>query len=337
VKTPRFLQVGSLLLFIGVGVGKFGLVAQPVSTLPSDATDSVIVTPRLFAPHVVSTGDYESEPQFSPDGKKLYFIKSTPDFNFWTIVQTDLHDGQWSTPVVAPFSGQYSDADPTITADGKFFYFVSRRPVDSAISPNAPGRLDIYRMTWADTRWGPPVNVGPPVNSESSEFFPSVASNGSLYFGSGRKGGKGGIDLYRSRLIDGKYVAPENLGDSINTPGDEFEGFVAPDESYIIFMAAARADGLGGFDLYVSYNIDGHWTRGRNLGAPINSSGDELGARVTPDGRFLFWSSTRSAIDTPKSHPLSYDEFQHQYHGPQNGLGDIYFIDLQAIGILRKN
>lgn len=312
-----------VFLFFAMGIGS-----------GQSSTPSAISEPTLFAPDIISTGDYECVPEFTPDGQTLYFVKSTPDMSFWTIVYSRLKGGKWTSPVVAPFSGQYSDADQFITADGRRMLFISRRPVDADISPNAAGKLDIWVIDKAaDGNWGEPHNLGRPVNSEGSEYFPTLTKDGTLYFGSGRKGGFGGIDLYRSRLVQGKYQEPENLGDAINTTFDEFEPYIAPDESFLIFMAASRPDGLGGFDLYISYNRDGRWTRARNLGAPINSPADELSGKITRDGKYFFWASARSSIDKPKSRSLTIEELAKAYQGPQNGLGDIYYIDARALKI----
>jgi Tol biopolymer transport system component len=294
-----------------------------------------VLEPTLFAPGIISTGDYEVCPNISPDGRTFYFVKSTPDMNFWTIVFSQFENGKWSGPQVAPFSGQYSDADEFITADGKRMFFISRRPVDASISPNAAGRLDIWVMDKIATGWSEPKNLGAPVNSEGGEYFPTLTNDGTLYFGSGRKGGKGGIDLYRSRFINGKYQEPENLGDAINTNFDEYEPFIAPDESFLIFMAGNRPDGLGGFDLYVSYNRNGQWTKAKNLGAPINSPVDDLSPRISPDGKYFFWASARSAIDKPKTKVWSLKDFSSAYQSPQNGLGDIYYMDVSALKLER--
>lgn len=300
------------------------------------ATTKPISEPTIFAPGVISTGDYEVCPEFSPDGTTLYFVKSTPDANFWTIVFSRFENDKWSVPRVAPFSGQYSDADEFITADGKQMFFISRRPVSPDISPNAVGKLDIWVMDkTAAGGWSRPKNLGTPVNSEGSEFFPILTKDGTLYFGSGRKGGKGGIDLYRSRFVNGKYQEPENLGDAINTTFDEFEPYIAPDESFLIFMAGGRPDGLGGFDLFISYNRDAKWTKAQNLGAPINSVADELSPKITPDGKYFFWASARSAIDKPKTKSWTLQELSSAYHSPQNGLGDIYYVDVSALKIER--
>ncbi len=231
-----------------------------------------------------------------------------------------------------PFSGRYSDADPLVTEDGKRMFFISRRPVDANISPNADGRSDIYAVEkTAGGAWGEPRNLGTPVNSEGSEFFPTLTADGTLYFGSGRAGGKGGIDLYRSKFTDGKFQEPENLGDAINTKYDEFEAFIAPDESYLIFMADSRPDGLGGYDLYISYRENGTWTKAENLGAPFNTAANELSPKITRDGKYFFWTSSRSAIDKPKAKSWEIGELTKRLREPQNGLGDIYYIDASLL------
>ena len=83
----------------------------------------------LFAPGVISTGDYESHATLTPDGREIYFLKMAPNFSRWSIFVSRYRNGGWSQPEVAPFSGQYQDADPYITADGRHFYFISDRPI----------------------------------------------------------------------------------------------------------------------------------------------------------------------------------------------------------------
>jgi WD40-like Beta Propeller Repeat len=229
--------------------------------------------------------------------------------------------------------GQYSDADEFITRDGNQMFFISKRPLPS--TNREPRKLDIWVMERTATGWGEPRNLGAPVNSEESEYFPTLTDNGTIYFGSRRAGGKGGVDLYRSQFMNGKYQEPENLGDAVNTEFDEYEPFIASDESFLIFMAGGRPDGLGGFDLYITYNRKGQWTKAKNLGAPINSAADELSPRITPDGKYFFWASARSLIDKPKTKSWTIQGLSDAYHGPGNGLGDIYYIDISALKIDR--
>ena len=208
-----------------------------------------VMEPKIFGEARISTGDFESHPAFTPDGNTLYFLKDSPDFNFWTIFVSEYQSGRWTEPEIAPFSGQYRDADPFITADGAKLFFISDRPV--------PGKkhldLDIWVMDRIGRGWGTPRNLGAPVNSEGSEWYPTVAADGTLYFGSDRPGGKGKTDIWRSRLVDGKYAEPENLGNPVNSDLNEFEPYIAPDQSFLIFMSENR-DGRGDTDLYaVSY------------------------------------------------------------------------------------
>ena len=130
---------------------------------------------------------------------------------------------------------------------------------------------------------------------------------GPCIFGSDRAGGKGRTDIYRSRLVDGKYTEPENLGDAINTQFEEFEPYISPDQKYLIFMTQ-RPDGLGGSDLYISYQHNGAWTKATNLGDKINSSGSEYSPIVSPDGKYFFWSSTRSLASTSQPKRLTYPD-----------------------------
>ena len=299
---------------------------------PPYASKQPITEPTIFGSGVISTGDFDSHPAFTPDGRTLYFLRSSPNFNLWTIVVSHFENNHWTTPEVLPISGQYRDADPFITRDGKRFYFISDRPKDAASAGASDRSLDIWYMEKAGNGWGPPQNVGEPVNSPGNEWYPTIAQDGTLYFGSDRAGGKGRTDIYRSRLVNGKYTEPENLGDSINTQYDEFEPYISPDQKYLIFMAQ-RPDGHGGSDLYISYQRDGSWTKAANLGDKINSSGSEYSPLVSPDGKYFFWSSTRTTASTSQTKRLTYQDLLTKLRGPGNGLGDIYQIDLAALNI----
>ncbi|HEY6901099.1 MAG TPA: hypothetical protein VI233_10670, partial [Puia sp.] len=144
-----------------------------------------------------------------------------------------------------------------------------------------------------------------------------------------RPGGKGRADIYISRLVDGGYAAPENLGDSINTGDNEYEPYISPDESYLVFMAT-YPNGLGNADLYISRRTGGGWTKGQKLPAPINSSAIEWGAKVSRDGKYLFFGSSRNTIVDVLPRREDAKTFDLRLHSPGNGLGDIYMIKWDA-------
>ena len=294
---------------------------------PPYAADTPLVEPQIFADGAICTGDYESHPAFTPDGRTLYFVKSTPNFGFWTIFVSRWDNGKWSVPEVAPFSGQYADADPFITADGSKLYFISNRPV--------PGRsgtdLDIWVMEKAGAGWSEPKNVGAPINTDRNEWFPTVARNGTIYFGSEREGGKGRCDIYSARLEDGTYKTVENLGDAINTPAGEFEPCISPDDNRLIFAASGRKDGKGEFDVFVSERRDGAWSPARNAGDKLNTEKTEFSPTISPDGRYFFFTSTRGFADKPLPKRIAAPELIEKLRAPRNGLGDIYQIDLREL------
>jgi hypothetical protein len=123
----------------------------------------------LFVPGVISTGDYESHVTLTPDGREIYFLKMAPNFSRLSIFVSRYQNGGWSQPEVAPFSGQYQDADPYITADGKHFYFVS----DRAAKPGGERQShhDIWVMDKTEAGWSAPRHLPAPVNSDAASII----------------------------------------------------------------------------------------------------------------------------------------------------------------------
>lgn len=280
--------------------------------------------PRLFGEGVISTGDYDSHPAFSPSGDTLYFIKCSYDLKISAICVSYRRNGRWSTPEVASFSGRYMDADPFVSRDGRTIYFMSDRPAQG----NGPSKTDtdIWKVTRSGNSWSDPVRLDAPVNSESDEYYPTIADDGTIYFGSPRKGGHGGSDIYRCRWQDGHYLPAENLGDSINTAGNEYEAFISPDGSFLVYNGTPG--GLAGLDFYISYNHNGQWTRAQKLPEPLSSDGIDWSPKITRDGKLFYFSSTRNAWTQPAK-PLTIQALNNRLRGAGNGLADIYTIELK--------
>ena len=267
------------------------------------------LSPSLFAPGIVSTEQDQLNAVFTPGGDVFYFSVRRPVVGF-TILEMRRPEGAWTRPRAAAFSGRYSDVDHFITSDGKRFFFCSNRPLEGDGPPREDH--DIWFMTRKGEDWGPPRHLGLTVNSDRNDFYPTLTLDGTLYFSSHRDGGMGENDIYCSRIADGGYGPPANLGEAINTEFREFDPFVAPDESYLIF-ASSRPGGLGASDLHISFRSDdGTWTKAKNMGAPLNSAAPDLCPMLSPDGKYLFFTSRRA------------------------GVGDIYWVDAGVIGLMRK-
>jgi len=286
--------------------------------------------PRLFAPGVVSTGLATRDVAMTPDGDELYFAVTVGARTM--IMVTKSVGGTWTEPVVAPFSGRYLDIEPAISPDGKRFFFLSTRPQPG--QEEKPGWVyqDIWAMDRLGDGWGEPYNLGPPVNSDAPEYFPSVTADGTLYFT--REGEDRVSATYRSRLVDGAYTEPEKLGPEVNCGGNRFNVFVAPDESYAIVPAMGREDSLGGVDYYVVFrSADDVWSEPINLGEAVNQpEGREWSASLSPDGKYLFFMSSRTAADGGL--PLTgstINELLGISAQPGQGSSDIWWVSAEVI------
>jgi hypothetical protein len=242
---------------------------------------------KLFAEGVINTDADEYGPAFTSDGKTLYFTRRVNRRDSEFIYVSRLESGKWSAPELAPFSGKYFDKEPCVAPDGKRIFFASLRPVDG-VEPKNRRDFNIWFVEKTASGWSEPKHVGPAVNTQAYENYPSVAANGTLYFAGEREGGKGGNDLYRARLVNGKYQHVESLHE-LNTPNVDADPYVAPDESYVIFCSG-RSGGFGSGDLYISFNRNGRWTEPKNLGATINTQDFEYTPLISPDGKWLFLS-----------------------------------------------
>lgn len=267
-------------------------------------------TPALFGPGVFSTAAWDFFVAFTPDEQRALLCRADDTFTHYDILETHRDaTGAWAPPIRPPFAARWSNADPHISPDGRRVFFISNRPDPGEAAERATYDIFVAELG-TDGAWGEPARLPAPVNDPAvDEWSPSIAASGNLYFGSRRPGSRGGTDLWVSRLVGGLYQPIENLGDAINTAGNEVEPWIAPDESYLIFSALGRRDNLGHYDLYLSRHTAAGWTAAERLPAPINSPASEYNHSVSPDGRWLYFSRTL----------------------PSGKAGDIYRVPMSAV------
>lgn len=304
------------------------LAAAQSSTRHPYASDKPIPQPVLFGEGIVSTAEDDLNAAFSPDGKTIYFTRNFPRNRLGVIVFSEFKKGKWTEPQIASFSGQFTDYDPFFSADGSKIFFCTNRGADG--KPKSD--FDIYYVEKTGNVWSEAKPAS--INTASDEFYPSLASDGTIYFSSNRQGGKGQYDVFRARWENGKFSEAENLGDGVNTNFSELDNYISPDQKFIVFAAYNRKDDLGGGggDLYISFNKNGAWTTARNLGAPINSPQREYCPIGSPDGKYFFWTSFRGNLEKPLEKPLkNYAELMSLFDSPMNGRGNIFQIDIGAL------
>jgi dipeptidyl aminopeptidase/acylaminoacyl peptidase len=242
--------------------------------------------PQVFAPGILSLDNrFETYPTFSPDGKELFFSVVNSAWSTGKILHTRVMNGAWTAIDTAVFSDNtYINWESNFSTDGNRQFFTSNRPPS--------GSTDIWVVDrTSDSTWASPVQLNAPVNSGTVDGSACVTSNGTIYFKSLRGGGIGGSILFKSRLVNGTYTDVENLGNILHTGPGESEPFIAPDESYMLFISKTRPGGKGGWDLWICFRKqDSSWTNPVNMGADINTADDEYGPRVTTDGKYLFFT-----------------------------------------------
>jgi len=291
-------------------------------------------SPTLIFPFLVNTPFNERNAALSPDGQML--IYSFKMANQYVLLYIELVKGIWTKPNVMSFSGQYSDLEPCFSPDGRFLFFSSNRPVDKG---NETKDFDLWVVKKESSGWSVPVNLGPMVNSEYNEFYPSISEDMTLYFCSKNNKCLGGEDLwYSEQIAPGHWGIPQNLGDSINTQSDEYNAFIHPKSKYIIFTTHGWGKGIGSGDLWISFRKDDHtWTRPRNLGKIVNTPYFEFSPSISADGQLLFFTSNQLNPQNDYHTPLKYSEITEMMMQAQNGNQDIYCIQTDFINDLQNH
>ena len=250
----------------------------------------------------INTAFNEQGPNLSKDGLTLYFGSDRPggvgSFDLW-VARRACSDCPWDAPVnLGPVvNTTASETGPGLSIDGHMLFFTSNRP-------GGQGLADLYLSHRADPKddfgWGPPVGLGPDVNTAASEagaeYLQSAEDGtGNLYFNRAPPGGT--ADLYYAPLTrDGDTRGPAVLIPELSDPIGTDQGATLRTDGREIFFFSTRAGGVGGADLWTSTRRSVHdpWSTPVNLGAPLNSPAAEQQPSLSGDGRTLVFASSRS-------------------------------------------
>lgn len=252
---------------------------------------------------------------------EAYFTAQDVSEQHSVIVKARFDKNQWRHFELMPFSGRYRDIEPFLSPNGLRLYFVSNRP---QIGTEKSSHYDIWyvQRDSQKSNWSAPIHLPGPVNTEHNEFYPAVSDNNNLYFTSDRNKETRKDDIYMSRWVDKQYQPAQALSDNINSPGYEFNAYVAADESFLIYTVYAADDGLGSGDLYISYRqSDGGFSPRVNLGPTINSDKMDYCPFYDADNGRLVWTSKRTAMgDADFADLSSFVNATQQYENGQSRL-----------------
>ena len=202
-----------------------------------------------------------------------------------------LNNGRFKTsqPWVFSWAMGHNMGGISLTADQRTLYFAA------CYWPGSVGSCDLYESRWTDHQWQRPHHLETTVNSHAWDSQACISPDGHfLFFASKRPGGKGGSDIWMSvKDGRGRWMPALNLGDSINTAGDEMAPFLHADNQSLYFSSNGRP-GMGGFDLFLARkDSTGHWQSPVNLGYPINTRADEINLFAGMEGGHAWISSNR--------------------------------------------
>ncbi len=184
---------------------------------------------------------------------------------------------------------RYHDGTATFNRAGNVMYFSRTNPTGK--NTNNQRDLKIFISHYKNGVWSDAVEL--PFNSdEFSNCHPTLSNDGKrLYFASNRDGGQGGMDLWLTRLENGRWSEPQNLGAEVNTSGNELFPFINEKEQ--LFFASNGHKGLGGLDIFSAENQNGIFSNIKNAGTPLNTSLDDFSYSEKSGGESGYISSNR--------------------------------------------
>lgn len=223
-------------------------------------------------------------------GEEESGITGTKSGDFWHSKKDE--NGNWTQPetLEGDINSEYDEGASCLSPDGKTMYFTR-----CSYDPDYPRYAEIYTSQRSDASWSKPQRLEITRDTLSLYAHPAVSPDGKwLYFVSNMEGGVGGLDIWRIAIGDHGLGGVENLGEPINSPGDEMFPTFRPNGD--LYFSSNGHPGMGGLDIFCAKADEKSphvWKKIENLKYPVNSNGDDFG--MTFEGVFNrgFFSSNR--------------------------------------------
>lgn len=262
----------------------------------------------------VSSQNDEYLPMISPDNELIFYTRKLDRRNKGDLIGNVIEEFTLSRrPDIksqfnggAPFKRPFNDpmynnfGGVSLSVDNKEMIICACKTEE--VYGQTYNNCDLYSTTYrlenGEYVWTDLINLGPNINSNDGwEGQPSLSPNGkTLYYATNRKM-TAGTDIYVSeRNDDGSWQRSKPIGGGINTESDDKSPFLHQDSETLYFVSQCSPErlGAGGFDIfYTQKKEDGTWVEPKNIGYPINSTGDEVGLFVSTDGRIAYFASNR--------------------------------------------
>ncbi|MBQ7420999.1 MAG: OmpA family protein [Prevotella sp.] len=198
--------------------------------------------------------------------------------------------GKWTKPqsIASGLNTAAEEGTPAFSVDGREMY-ITQCLTDASY----PRYAQIAVSNRSDAAWGKATKLEISRDTLSSFAHPALSPDGNwLYFVSDMPGGKGGFDIWRVRITGGSVGGVQNLGEPINTAGDEMFPTFRPNGD-LYFSSNGQTDGLGGLDIYIAKVGEDHKYHIEHPGFPLNSQGDDFGCTFEGPHNRGFFSSNR--------------------------------------------
>jgi len=195
-------------------------------------------------------------------------------------------------------NGKFHEGPTTFSKDKKTVYFTRSNYIDRKMEINEEreNNLKIYSSKLVEGQW-PELTEFPYNNDDYSVGHPCLTSTSNeMFFISDMPGGFGGTDIYKSSLDNGKWSKPENLGDKVNSSGNEMFPFMDESNNQLYFSSNAH-NTMGGLDVFMTHYTGSEWTTPENLNYPVSSNKDDFGFVYNSESRTGYLSSSRSDND----------------------------------------